>query len=103
MELLHKVPDRVTRIALIATNALADTPQESAAREADITKARADCGHSVIEERSLTSIGNGPLQAGTLQIVRDMALGVEPDVMVEQLRAIQKRSDHQLSKQKSNN
>ena len=26
MELLHKVPDRVTRIALIATNALADTP-----------------------------------------------------------------------------
>ena len=36
MELLHKVPDRVTRIALISTNALADTPQESAAREADI-------------------------------------------------------------------
>ena len=26
MELLHKVPDRVTRIALISTNALADTP-----------------------------------------------------------------------------
>lgn len=100
MELLHKVPDRVTRIALTATNVLADTPQESAAREADITKARAGCGHSVIEERSLTSIGNGPLRAGTLQIVRDMALGVGPDVMVEQLRATQKRSDHQSTLRK---
>ena len=64
MELLHKVPDRVTRIALISTNALADTPQESAAREADITKARAGCGHMVIEERSLAAIGNGAERAG---------------------------------------
>ena len=33
-------PDRVTRIALISTNALSDTPRIFA-READITKARA--------------------------------------------------------------
>ena len=29
MELLHKVPDRVIRIALISTNALADTPKKA--------------------------------------------------------------------------
>ena len=63
MALLHKVPDRVSRIALISTNALADTPQESAAREADITKARAGCGHMVIEKRSLAAIGNGAHRA----------------------------------------
>jgi len=100
MELLHKVPDRVTRIALISTNALADTPQDSAARETDITKARAGCGYSVIEERSLAAIGNGRHRASTLQIVRDMAAGLGPDVMVEQLRAIQKRSDQQSTLRK---
>ena len=100
MELLHKVPDRVTRIALISTNALADTPQESAAREADITKARAGCGHMVIEERSLAAIGSGAERAGALQILRDMAMGLGPDVMVEQLRAIQKRSDQQSTLRK---
>ena len=83
MELLHKVPNRVTRIAHISTNALADTLQESAVREADITKARAGCGHMVIEERSLASIGNGAARTGALQILRDMAAGLGPDVMVE--------------------
>ena len=83
MELLHKVPDRVTRIALISTNALADTPQESAAREADIAKARAGCGHVVIEERSLAAIRNGAERAGDLQILRDMAARLGPNVMVE--------------------
>ena len=88
MELLHKVPDRVTRIALISTNALSDTLQESAAREADITKARAGCGHMVIEERSLAAIGNGAPRAGASPILRNRAAGLWTDVMVEQLRAI---------------
>ena len=100
MELLHKVPDRVTRIALISTNALADTPQESAAREADIAKARVGCGHVVIEERSLAAIGNGAPRAGASPILRNMAVGLGTDVMVEQLRAIQKRSDQQSTLRK---
>ena len=62
--------------------------------------ARAGCGHMVIEERSLAAIGNGAERAGALQILRDIAAGLGPDVMVEQLRAIQKRSDQQSTLRK---
>lgn len=100
MEMLHKAPDRISRIALIAMHALADTPQESAAREADITKARAGCGYTVLEDRALACVGSGTNRSHTLQVVRDMALVLGPEVMVEQIRAIQKRSDQQSTLRK---
>jgi pimeloyl-ACP methyl ester carboxylesterase len=54
---------------------------------------RAGCGHTMIEERSLAVIGNGAPRAGASPILSNMAAGLGTDVMVEQLRAIQKRSD----------
>ena len=41
MELLRRAPDRVMRIALLDTQPLAETPQDAAAREMLIVKARA--------------------------------------------------------------
>ena len=61
---------------------------------------RAGCGHTMIEERSLAAIGNGAQRAGALQILRDIAAGLGPDVMVEQLRGIQQRSDQQSTLRK---
>jgi hypothetical protein len=72
---------------------LADTPKGSGVREADIIKARAGFGYMVIQERSLGTIGHWAQLAEVLQILRDIAAGLGPDLMVEQLPVIQKRSD----------
>ena len=40
MELLRRAPDRITRIALMGTNPLAETPVIAAAREPQIVKVR---------------------------------------------------------------
>ncbi|HSG54709.1 MAG TPA: alpha/beta hydrolase [Paracoccaceae bacterium] len=96
MELLRRAPERITRIALMNTHAQAETPQEAAAREAQIVGARA--GRLADVARGLlpgSALGPGPERARVVQRYVDMALALGPEVFVRQSRALQRRRDQQ--------
>ena len=96
MEMLARAPDRVSRIALIATSPLPETPNEAAAREARIVGAQAGRLDEVArEEIPPASLAPGPGRVATLQIALDMARTLGPDVFVAQSRALQRRPDQQ--------
>ena len=96
MEVLRRAPDRVTRIALMDTNPLAETPQVAGAREPQIVAARSGRMLEVMrEEMKPNYLAPGPNQIPVLDLVMDMAEALGPDVFVRQSRALQRRSDQQ--------
>jgi pimeloyl-ACP methyl ester carboxylesterase len=96
MELLRRAPDRVSRLALLDTTPLAETPQAAAAREPQIVKARAGRLHQVIRDEMLPSyLGPGQFRNEISELVLDMADALGPDTFVRQSRALQRRRDQQ--------
>jgi pimeloyl-ACP methyl ester carboxylesterase len=96
MDLLRRAPDRVSRLALLDTTPLAETPQAAAAREPQIVKARAGRLHQVIRDEMLPSyLGPGPFRNEISELVLDMADALGPDTFVRQSRALQRRRDQQ--------
>lgn len=96
MEILRRAPDRVTRLALMDTNPLAETPQMAAARDPQIVRARAGRLDEVIREELKPSyLAPGPYRAEILALVMDMARGLGVEVFVRQSRALQRRRDQQ--------
>ena len=95
LELLRRAPTRATRIALVATSPLPATPEEAAAKENAIVKAKAGRLADALD----AEIPAGALHAGTREptraTLRAMAEGLGPRVFVQQLRAIQRRKDVQ--------
>lgn len=101
MELLRRAPDRVTRIALLDTNPLAETPQSAAAYEPMIVGAKAGRLEDVITGFMRPEyLAPGPQRPEVLALVRDMALTLGPDMFVRQARALQRRRDHQSTLRK---
>lgn len=96
MEILRRAPDRVSRIALMDTNALAETPQSSADLEPIIIKARAGQVRDMVEGMiGGSALAPGPLRAEVTALVEDMALHLGPEILLRQLRAMQRRRDYQ--------
>ncbi|MFC6638709.1 alpha/beta fold hydrolase [Sulfitobacter sp. JBTF-M27] len=96
MELLRRAPDRITRIALMCTNPLAETPAIAADREPQIVKARSGRLLEVMrEEMKPNYLAPGPHRAEVLDLVVDMAEALGPDVFIRQSRALQRRKDQQ--------
>lgn len=96
MELLRRAPDRITRLALLDTTPLAETPQAAAAREPQIVKVRAGRLGQVIRDEMLPNyIGPGPYRNEVSELVMDMADALGPDTFVRQSRALQRRRDQQ--------
>ncbi len=96
MEVLRRAPDRVTRLALMDTNPLAETPQMAAMREPQIVKVRAGRMREVMaEEMKPSYLAPGPFKHEILELVIDMAEALGPEVFVRQSRALQKRRDQQ--------
>lgn len=96
MELLRRAPDRITRLALLDTTPLAETPQAATAREPQIVKVRAGRLGQVIREDMLPNyLGPGPYRNEISELVLDMADALGPDVFVCQSRALQRRRDQQ--------
>lgn len=101
MEILRRAPERVSRLALMDTNPLAETPQIAAAREPQIVKARAGRMLDVMrEEMKPNYLAPGPRRVETLDLVMDMASVLGPDVFVRQSRALQRRRDQQSTLRK---
>jgi pimeloyl-ACP methyl ester carboxylesterase len=96
MELLRRAPDRITRIALMDTNPLAETPPVAAAREPQIVGVRTGRLEQVMrDEMKPHYLAPGPHRAEVLELVMDMALALGADTFVRQSRALQRRRDQQ--------
>ena len=96
MELLRRAPDRITRIALMDTNPLAELPAVAANREPQIVKARSGRLLEVMrDEMKPNYLAPGPNRAEVLELVMDMARALGPSVFIRQSRALQRRRDQQ--------
>lgn len=98
MEILRRAPDRVTRLALMDTNPLAETPQAAAMREPQIVKVRSGRLREVMaQEMKPNYLGPGPFRNEILDLVMEMAETLGPEVFVRQSRALQRRRDQQAT------
>lgn len=95
MEILRRAPDRLTRIALMDTNALAETPQSAADYEPMIIKLRA--GHLVEAVPEIMSPDHisAPYRSEIMTLLEDMALNIGTAAIIRQMRALQRRRDQQ--------
>lgn len=96
MEILRRAPDRISRIALMSTNPLAETPAAAAEREPQIVKVRSGRLLDVMRD----SMPEGYLaptaqQAQVLDLVMDMGETLGAEVFIRQSRALQRRRDQQ--------
>ncbi|MFV0513396.1 MAG: alpha/beta fold hydrolase [Jhaorihella sp.] len=96
MELLRRAPDRVSRLCLMDTDPLAETPQIAAMREPWIVRARAGRLSEVMREAMKPDfLAPGPGRSAILAQMYEMAADLGPDLFVRQSRALQRRTDQQ--------
>lgn len=96
LEVLRRAPERITRLALMAAEALAETPQAAAAREEGIVAAKAGRLGDVLRRLpSFASLAAGARRATVQSLAEDMAADLGPDVFVRQSRLMQRRPDQQ--------
>ncbi|WP_299849311.1 alpha/beta hydrolase [uncultured Roseovarius sp.] len=96
MEMLRRAPDRITRIALLSTNSLAETPQSAADYEPLIIKLRSGQLEEAVQglmppEHIGAGTGRSAVMAELLEMAKDMG----PEAIVRQIRALQRRRDYQ--------
>ncbi len=98
MEVLRRVPERITRLALMDTNCQNEPANIAAAREAAIIGARSGRLAGVMrDEIKPACLAPGAQRQEVLSIVMDMALDLGPEVFVRQSRALQRRPDQQAT------
>ena len=101
MELLRRAPERITRIALMDTNPLAETPQSAAAYEPMIIGARAGRLDEVLRGFMRADfLAPGPQRLAVLNQVFEMGRDLGPEVLIRQVRALQRRRDQQATLRK---
>lgn len=94
MEMIRQAPERVTRLALLDTNPMADTPERVAIREQQIDDVRAGKLHSVIrDEMKPNYLADGQNKAAILELCMSMAEALGPKVFIQQSKALQARRD----------
>lgn len=101
MEILRRAPERVTRIALMDTNAQAETPQSSAGYEPMIVGVKAGRLNEVMRGFMKPDyLAPGPGRMDVLALMAEMARDLGPEVFLRQVRALQKRRDQQATLRK---
>lgn len=96
MEVLRRDPGRIARIALMAADALAETPQTAAAREEGIIAAKSGRLDDVIRAMPAhAGLAPGHGRPEVQAVVREMAGRLGADVFVRQSRLMQRRPDQQ--------
>ncbi len=101
LEILRRAPERVTRLALMDTSPITESPTEAAAREVQIVGARSGRMLDVIRDDILPDVLRpGPHRGDQQALMLDMAADLGPEVFVRQTRALQRRRDHQMTLRK---
>lgn len=94
LEIMRQAPERVLRLALMNTQARADTPEATTRRRSQIARAKAGEFHGVLDE--LFKIFVHPSRrdrADLLQLVHDMGHDVGVEAFIRQQTAIIARAD----------
>ena len=101
LDIIRRVPDRVTRVVLMATDPLSEPPQAAAARESRIVAARSGrLVEAMREEVPRHAIVDAPWRDDIMALITDMALGLGEGVFLRQSRALQRRPDQQKTMRK---
>jgi pimeloyl-ACP methyl ester carboxylesterase len=103
IEIFRKRPDAVTRIALISTDPLPETPQLAAEQEALLVAAKT--GHlqaCMAQMLPKTALHDAPWRSEVMDLVMDMATNLGPDQFQRHLRVLQRRPDQQKTLRKAN-
>lgn len=96
MELLRRAPERISRICLMSTNPLAETPVIAAEREPMIVGAQAGRLDEVLRDSMPAEfLAPSPDRVAVLSLLQQMGLDLGPEVFVRQSRALQRRRDQQ--------
>ena len=96
LDIIRRVPDRVTRIVLMATDPLAEAPQTAAARESRMVAARSGrLIEAMGEEIPLSALADTEWRGEIVALIKDMAIGLGEGVFIRQSRALQRRPDQQ--------
>lgn len=93
MEVMRLAADRVTRLALVGTEVLPETPEMAALREPEIVAAKSGRLDEAIASRTSGYVHDRARKSWILDTIADMARSLGPDVFVRQSRALQKRPD----------
>ena len=95
LEMIHRAPERVSRIALINAVAQADTPAMASDRETQIIAAKSGRFDDVVaHELDLARLYNSA-DSGIATLLHRMAEGIGPEAYIAAARAMQKRKDQQ--------
>ena len=94
MEVLRQAPDRVTKIALLDTNPLAETPNQQARRAPQIARVLEGGLEAVMrDEMKPLYVADTPRRAEILDLCMTMALVLGPEIFAAQSRALAGRPD----------
>ncbi len=98
LEILRRAPERITRLCLMATTPLSETPDQAAMREPLIVSARTG-GLEKALQLSLPPevLAPGARRLDVLNLVRAMGLDLGAELFVDQSRALQRRLDQQAT------
>ncbi len=101
LDLIRRIPDRVTKVVLMATDPLAEAPQAAAARESRIVAARSGrLVEAMLEEIPPQAIAPSDWHGDIMALIQDMAVNLGEGVFVRQTRALQRRPDQQKTLRK---
>ncbi len=101
IDILRRLPEAVTRIALVSTDPLAEPPAAAAAREARLVAARAGrLAEAVAQDIPATALAATDWRDDVLALVQDMAAGFGTEGYIRQTRARQRRPDQQRTLRK---
>lgn len=94
MEIVRQAPERVSRLALMDTNPLAEPAIRAMERDAQIERVRNDGLSSVMRDEMLPNyLADGSKNNDLLNLCMEMAEALGTDVFMEQSRALQQRRD----------
>jgi pimeloyl-ACP methyl ester carboxylesterase len=96
LDVIRRAADRVTRVVLISTDPLGETPAAAAMRESRMVTARAgNLPQAIAGEVPASALFDGPDRTQVAAVVEDMARVLGADAFIAQSRAMQRRPDHQ--------
>ena len=98
MEILRQAAERVTHLALLDTNPLAETTEMQAKRLVQIAKVEVGgLAELMRDEMKPSYLKPGPGKPAILDLCMNMALTLGPDVFVNQSHALASRADQQAT------
>lgn len=98
LEILRRAPSRITRLCLMATTPLSETPDQAAMREPLIIAARTGGLEKALQQSLPPEVlAPGGRRLEVLNLVREMGLDLGSELFVDQSRALQRRSDQQAT------